>query len=96
MQRASGILMILLLAVHILGANNYYKPKALHAVLHPLFFAIVLAHVAVSVSKAMITLGIGNAKVIKTVNVIVKVICIATFIACVIGFYLCLFMGVAK
>ena len=68
----------------------------LHAILHPLFFAIVLAHVAVSVSKAMITLGIGNAKVIKVVDVVMKVICIATFVAGIIGFYLCLFVGVAR
>ena len=96
LQRISGILMILLLGLHIAGAANYYKPKMLHAILHPLFFAIVLAHVAVSVSKAMITLGIGNAKVIKVVDVVMKVICIATFVAGVIGFYLCLFVGVAR
>jgi hypothetical protein len=95
-QRASGILMILLLVLHIVGATNYYQPKILHAVLHPLFFAIVLSHVAVSGSKAIITLGIGSAKVVKVVDVVIKVICIATFIASVIGFYLCLFVGVAK
>jgi hypothetical protein len=85
-----------LLVLHIVGASNYYQPKILHAILHPLFFAVVLAHVAVSVSKAMITLGIGNAKVVKGVDVTIKLICIATFIASVIGFYLCLFVGVVK
>jgi hypothetical protein len=95
-QRASGILMLLLLVLHIVGAQNYYQPKIMHAILHPLFFAVVLAHVAVSVSKAMITLGIGNAKVVKGVDVTIKLICIATFIASVIGFYLCLFVGVVK
>jgi hypothetical protein len=95
-QRISGVLMLILLVLHIVGASNYYQPKILHAVLHPLFFAIVLAHVAVSVSKAMITLGIGNAKAVKIVDVAVKVICILTFIASVLGFYLCLFVGVAK
>lgn len=95
-QRVSGVLMLLLLGLHIVGASNYYQPKILHAILHPLFFGIVLAHVAVSVSKAMITLGIGNAKVVRVVDVVTKVICIATFIACTIGFYLCLFVGVAK
>jgi hypothetical protein len=64
--------------------------------LHPLFFAIVLSHVAISTSKAFITLGIGNAKTIKTIDIVLKVICIATFIACTIGFYLCLFVGVVK
>ena len=95
-QRISGVLMLILLVLHIVGASNYYQPKILHAVLHPLFFAIVLAHVAVSVSKAMITLGIGNLKAVKIVDVVVKVICILTFIASVLGFYLCLFVGVAK
>jgi hypothetical protein len=95
-QRISGVLMLILLVLHIVGASNYYQPKILHAVLHPLFFYIVLAHVAVSVSKAMITLGIGNAKAVKIVDVVVKVICILTFIASVLGFYLCLFVGVAK
>lgn len=96
MQRFSGILMILLLALHIVGAENHYQPKILHAILHPLFFAVVLAHVAVSASKAMITLGIGNAKAVKVVDVVIKVICIATFIATIIGFNLCLFVGVAR
>lgn len=95
-QRVSGIFMLILLGVHIVGASNYYQPKILHAILHPLFFAVVLAHVAVSASKAMITLGIGNKKVVNVVDVIIKVICVATFIAGVIGFYLCLFVGVAK
>ena len=96
MQRFSGILMILLLAAHIVGVENYYQPKILHAILHPLFFAVVLSHVAVSGSKAMITLGIGSAKTVKVVDVVIKIICIATFIASVIGFNLCLFVGVAK
>ena len=95
-QRASGMLMLLLLVVHITGAANYYQPKMLHAVLHPLFFAVVLVHVAVSVSKSLITLGIGNARVVKIVDIVVKVLCGATLIAGVTGFYLCLFVGVAK
>lgn len=95
-QRASGILMILLLVLHIVGATNYYQPKILQAVLHPLFFAVVLSHVAVSGSKAMITLGIGDAKLVKVADVVIKIICVATFIASVIGFTLCLFVGVAK
>jgi hypothetical protein len=96
LQRVGGILMILLLILHIVGAQNHYQPKILHAVLHPLFFAVVLSHVAVSGSKAMITLGIGSAKAVKVVDLVIKVICVATFIASVIGFNLCLFVGVAK
>lgn len=95
-QRASGILMFLLIGFHLAGAANHFQPKMLHAVLHPLFFATVLAHVAVSTSRALITLGIGNAKFVKSVDVIVKVLCGATLIAGVSGFYLCLFLGVAK
>ena len=93
-QRISGVLIILLLGVHIAGSINHFQPKILHAILHPLFFIIVLAHVAVSTSKAFITLGIGNAKAIKIIDIVAKVICGLTIIACVIGFYLCLFVGV--
>ena len=95
-QRASGVLMVLLAVVHLIGASNYYKPKLLHATLHPLFFAVVLAHVAVSTGKALITLGIGNARTVKIVDVIIKLVCAITFVAGAVGFYLCLFVGVAK
>ena len=95
-QRATGILMILLLGFHIAGAANHFQPKMLHAVVHPLFFAAALAHTSVSTSKALITLGIGNAKVIKVVDIVMKVICGLTFAAGVVGFYICLFVGVAR
>lgn len=95
-QRITGVLMCLLLGLHIAGAANHFQPKMLHAVLHPLFFATVLVHVAVSTSKALITLGVGNAKVVKCVDIIVKVLCAATLVAGVIGFYLCLFVGVVR
>ena len=95
-QRASGILMVLLIGVHIAGAFNHFQPKMLHAVLHPLFFIVVLAHLAVSTSKAFITLGIGNAKVVKIIDVIIRVLCILTLIASIVGFYICLFVGVAR
>lgn len=95
-QRATGILMLLLIGLHIAGAMNHFQPKMLHAALHPVFFAVALAHIAVSTSKSLITLGIGNAKLIKIVDVVMKAICITTFIAAVVGFYLCLFVGVAR
>ena len=95
-QRMTGILMILLIGLHLAGAANYYQPKMLHAIVHPLFFALALAHISVSVSKALITLGIGNAKVVKIVDVVMKVLCGVIFIAAVVGFYLCLFVGVVK
>lgn len=93
-QRISGFLMILLLALHIIGAINHFQPKLLHAILHPIFFASVLAHVSISVSKALITLGVGNAKVIRIVDIVIGAICGAVLVAGVIGFYLCLFLGV--
>ena len=88
-QRASGVLMMIFSVLHITGAMKLMQPpKAVHAVVPPLFFTIVLVHVAVSTSKALITLGIGNAKTVKVVDVIVKVFCTLTLIACITGFYL--------
>lgn len=95
-QRATGIMMIVLLGLHISGSANHFQPKMLHAVIHPLFFAAALAHTSISASKAMITLGIGNAKTVKVVDAVMKIICIATFAASVVGFYLCLFVGVVR
>lgn len=95
-QRVSAIAMIVLLAAHIGGAANHFHAKIFHTVIHPLFFAAVLAHVSVSVSKAFVTLGVGNAKVIKALDILMAVICVATFLAGVIGFYMCLFIGVVK
>lgn len=95
-QRITAILMILLLGLHLAGAKNHFQPKMLHAVLHPLFFALCLAHVSISISKAMITLGIGNAKAVKFIDRIMRILCVVTFAAAVVGFYLCLFVGVAR
>ena len=95
-QRITGVLIILMMGIHIAGAANHFQPKILHAILHPLFFAVALAHCAVSVDKAFVTLGIGSAKFIRVVNVAMKIICCATLVAGVIGFYLCLFVGVAR
>jgi hypothetical protein len=44
----------------------------------------------------MITLGIGNAKTVKIVDIIIKILCAVIWIASVIGFYRCLFLGVAR
>ena len=95
-QRIAGVLIILMMGLHIAGASNHFQPKILHAILHPLFFAVALAHSAVSVDKAFVTLGIGSAKFIRAINVAMKIICCATFVAGVIGFYICLFVGVAR
>ena len=95
-QRISGILIIVLMAFHIAGAINHFQPKILHAILHPMFFIVVLAHLAVSSSKAFITLGIGNARAIKIIDITIKVVCTLTIVTCLVGFYLCLFVGVGK
>ena len=95
-QRYTGLALIVLLGLHIAGAVNHFQPKMLHAVLHPLFFALAVAHTAVSTSKALITLGIGNARAVKIVDVVAKIICGVILAACVTGFYMCLFMGVAR
>ena len=88
-QRISGVLMMLFAALHIAGATGYmHPPKVVHAIVPALFYTIVLTHVAVSTSKAFITLGIGNAKFVKAVDIVIKVICAATLIAALAGFYL--------
>lgn len=95
-QRITGVLIILLIALHLFGAANYFQPKMLHAVLHPLFFGAALAHVSVSVGRALVTLGVGSAGAIRVINIAMKALCCAIFVAGVIGFYICLFVGVAK
>ena len=88
-QRATGLLMVPAAALHIAGATGaMVPPKMVHAIVPPLFFALVLSHVAISTGKAFITLGIGNAKFIRAVNLSMKVICGVTWIAGVIGIYL--------
>ena len=95
-QRVSGALMIPATVLHVAGAiGAMVPPKMVHAIVPPLFFAIVLTHVALSTSKALITLGIGNAKFIKIADIVVKVICGATLIAGVIGIYMRTFTEVA-
>ena len=88
-QRVSGMLLIVFSVLHILGATGVMQPpQFVHVVVPPLFFALSLIHVSISVSKALITLGIGNAKSVKVVDIITRLICAATLIADVIGFYL--------
>ena len=88
-QRIGGMLLIPFTALHVAGTTGaVVPPPFVHAVLPPLFFALALSHVAISFNKALITLGIGNAKTIKAAGVISKVICVATLIADVTGFWL--------
>ena len=88
-QRFSGLSLILFSVLHIAGTIGLLVPPPLvHAILPPLFFTIALMHTAISVSKAFITLGIGNAKFIKVADIAVKLLCVATLVADLIGFYI--------
>ena len=90
-QRVFGVLIILLLVLHIIGMQNYLAPKILHSIVHPIFFLVVYAHTAISFSKAFITLGIGNAKFIKVMDIVMTILCILIFIASVVGLYLVMY-----
>jgi hypothetical protein len=90
-QRVLAVLIVVLLAPHIIGMKNHLVPKLLHSIIHPLFFIAVYGHTAISFSKAFITLGIGNAKFIKIVDIIISVLCILIFIASIMGLYLVMY-----
>ena len=88
-QRISGVALIILTVLHIAGTVGILQPpRAVHAILPPLFFTVALMHTAISAGKAFITLGIGNAKVFKAIDITIKVICALTLVADVVGFYL--------
>ena len=88
-QRMSGVSLIIFTALHVLGTVGILEPPyIIHAILPPIFFAVVLMHTAISGSKAFITLGIGSAKAIGVIDIAIKLICGITLIADVIGFYL--------
>ena len=88
-QRASGVAMLLFTALHVTGALGIMQPPDLvHAIVPPLFFTIVLVHVAASTDKALITLGFGSARFIKIMGIATKVLCAVTLVADVVGFYL--------
>ena len=88
-QRISGIALLALTALHVAGATGVMTPpQVIHAIVPPLFYAVALAHTAVSTSKALITLGVGNAKVVKVIDIAVKAICAVTLVIDIVGFYL--------
>ena len=88
-QRASGMALIVLTLLHVLGTVGILQPpEAVHAILPPLFFAVTLMHAAISTGKAFITLGIGNAKFFKISDIVIKVMCGIILIADVIGFFM--------
>ena len=76
-QRISGVLMIVFTWLHVAGATGVIKlPQIIHAFVPPFFFLLVMSHVAVSGSKAFITLGIGNATFVKRLDIVIKLICV--------------------
>ena len=88
-QRVGGVLLIMFTVLHVLGAMGVmHMPKAVFVIVYPLFFTLALMHVAISGSKAFITLGIGNYKFIRVIDKVIKLICILTLVADVLGFYL--------
>lgn len=95
-QRITGIMMIVLLGIHVAGSFNHFQPKILHVIAQPLFFSISMAHISISTSKAFISLGLGNAKIVKIIDIVMRIICTMTILASVTGFCLCLFVGVSK
>ena len=90
-QRISGILLLFFSGLHVAGAISYIQPPpVVHAIVPLVFFTLAMVHVVNSTSRAFITLGIGTAKFIKTVDIAIKVICAVTLIADIAGF--CLYL----
>lgn len=88
-QRISGMLLVVFTVLHVMGATGVMQPPAvINAIFPPLFYVVTLAHVAVSTSKAFVTLGVGNVKAIKIIDIAVKAICVATLVADIVGFYI--------
>lgn len=88
-QRVTGMLLIVGTVFHVLGATGVMTPPAVvHAIVPTVFFIVCMAHTAISTSKAFITLGVGNAKVVKGIDIAVKVICAAVLVANIVGFFM--------
>jgi hypothetical protein len=88
-QRITGVLLISFTFLHVASAMGVITPpRGAHAIVPPVFFLLTMGHIAVSGSKAFITLGIGSARFIKGVDICVKAICVITVIADIVGFYL--------
>jgi hypothetical protein len=88
-QRFSGVALIVLAGLHAVGTSGLvHFPGPVYPVLHVVFFTVAFAHVAISTSKALITLGIGNAKFVRVADIVIKVICAAMLIAALAGVFL--------
>ena len=88
-QKVSGMLLIVLTALHVASAAGpLVLPAVVGAIVTPLFYAVALVHVGFSVSKALITLGVGNVKVIKIVDIAAKAIFASILVFDIVSFYI--------
>ena len=65
LQRIFGILMLVLIPLHGAWMWNRLSPKILHSFIHTIFFIAVYGHIAISTSKAFITLGLVTIGLLK-------------------------------
>lgn len=83
-QRFSGMAILVLLLVHMMPSQGGAEIYGMRAVFYALLFAAVFVHVAVSFSKALITLGLaGSEKTIRRIDGIVYVLCGVLFVLAV-------------
>ena len=100
LQRVSALLVLVLLHIHMKAYAHMATGTALSAgqtaffcVTELLFFASVLTHIAVSVSKGVITLGLTtSAKAVSVIDRITYIVCGLAMLA-VSGGMLSFFMG---
>lgn len=94
LQRLLGTLSVLLLAPHILMLKSLFGPApaaaGLNMVVQTLFFLLIFGHLAISFSKALITLGLLKTdKGERTVNTAMYAACFLFFaftVFCVVRF----------
>lgn len=91
-QRFSAVALIVLMFTHMMVFDCFYRgqtlnglQKAIHAGACILYFAAVLTHVGTSLSKALITLGVGSPKLLRVVDWIVWSFCAVVMIAGSVG-----------
>ena len=89
LQRISAVMIVVLIIIHMNTFSILSKTSetnravfVLVLIIQIVFFASVLLHVAVSVTNALITLGlITSDKVRKTLDIIIWIVCALIFIA---------------
>lgn len=93
-QRYGGVLLLLLTALHVFFVPFLFSAGLpLFLFVHVAFFLVAFAHTGVSVSKAFITLGIGNARTIFIVDLLAKLFSGAAAVFTVVALLFDLFGG---